>query len=174
MEEIIKFLIEKGIIEKDDDTFIIENEKGDKINIINLISEFTDLYKDKYLRSVAELENYKKRVVKQKEQLKLETTLKILEPVMDVHNDLSIAYKKTDNDEARNNFQIMLNKLNKSLNDLGVTVAQTDTYDVDLHEVISVKTCEHFGIYEVVSNGYLLGEKVLRYPKIILGECNDN
>lgn len=174
MEEIIKFLVDRGIIGKNDDSFIIENENGEKINIIRLISEFTDIYKDKHLRVLAEFENFKKRVIKQKEQLKYETILKTIEPLLDTHNDLSIAFEKTENEEARNNFKIVLNKINKSLNDFDITVAQTEQYDVDLHDVINVQTCEKFGILEVVSNGYMLGDKVLRHPKIILGKCDDN
>jgi molecular chaperone GrpE (heat shock protein) len=52
----------------------------------------------------------------------------------------------------------------------GVEVIQTETYDDEIHEVISVMEIGESKIIDVISKGYSLNGKPFRYPKIILGK----
>ena len=157
----------KKLLKEGDTELILTKENGDTIVLNDIIEEYSSDINDKYIRVVAELENYKKRVRAQKEQLQNEVTIKTIEPVLEIHNNLFIAINKTSNDEARNNYRIMYNKITKDLSNIGIEMIQTEVYDSDLHDVISVIPGESKKIHEVISNGYFLNGKPFKFPKII-------
>lgn len=123
---------------------------------------------EKYLRLFAEFENYKKRTQKEKEDIKLNTKTSMLSSILDLDSDLAIALK---NDKSDNQgLKLIMSKLERFLNSQGVESIQTETYDVDNHEVISVMDIGEEKIIDVVSKGYTINGKPFRYPKIILGK----
>jgi molecular chaperone GrpE len=122
---------------------------------------------DKYLRLYAEFENYKKRSLKEKEELRNSIKINTLSVLLDIDNDLSIAYSKVEKTEG---IELIMSKLEKSLKSEGIEVIQSDTYDPDVHEVVSIVNTGKEGIYEVVSRGYTLNGKIIRYPKVILSK----
>jgi molecular chaperone GrpE len=122
---------------------------------------------DKYLRLLAEFDNYRKRISKEKEDLRINTKTQMLGAILDIDSDLAIAKKNIKEDEGVN---LILNKLESFLKSQGVEKIQTETYDSDLHEVISVLEIGEEKIIDVISKGYTIGGKPFRYPKIILGK----
>jgi molecular chaperone GrpE len=122
---------------------------------------------DKYVRLFAEFENYKKRTQKDKEDIKIATKTSMLSSILDLDSDLAIAMKNSKGDNE--GLKLIMSKLEKFLNNQGVESIQTDTYDSDLHEVISVLEVGEEKIIDVVSKGYALNGKPFRFPKIILG-----
>ena len=126
----------------------------------------TDL-NDKYLRLFAEFDNYKRRVSKEKDDLRVNTKTMMLTAILDLDSDLSIAVKSSKDQDG---LKLIMSKLEKFLNNQGVESIQTDTYDADLHEVISVLEIGEEKIMDVVSKGYKLNDKPFRFPKIILGK----
>jgi molecular chaperone GrpE len=122
---------------------------------------------DKYLRLAAEFENYKRRVQKEKDEIRTTTKSMMIGSILDLDSDLSIAVK-----QEKNNAGLVLfsNKINKFLQQQGIESIQTDTYDTDLHEVISVLEIGEEKVIDVVSKGYTLNGKPIRFPKIILGK----
>lgn len=135
----------------------------------NLNAKFIES-EDKYLRLAADFENYKKRVQKEKEDLITNTKVKMLSSLLDMDNDISIAIKSIKNEEARDGISLIANKLDTFLRNQGIEAIQTESYDSDLHEVISVMDIGEEKIIDVVSKGYKLNDKPFRYPKIILGK----
>jgi molecular chaperone GrpE len=123
---------------------------------------------DKYLRLYAEYENYKKRVSKEKEDIKNYTKMETLLSILDVDNDLSIAVSKMKS--VPDGMDLILSKVDKYLKSQNIEVIQTDKYDVNLHEVVSLIETGKEGIVEVVSKGYSMGGKVIKYPKVILSK----
>ena len=123
---------------------------------------------DKYLRLLAEFENYKKRVSKEKEDLKINTKTQMLSTILDMDSDLALAKKNIK--EENEGLNLILSKFDSFLKSLGVESIQTETYDSDLHEVISVTEIGKEKIVDVISKGYTIGGKPFRYPKIILGK----
>jgi molecular chaperone GrpE len=122
---------------------------------------------DKYLRLAAEFENYKRRVQREKDEIRSTTKTMMLSAILDLDSDLSIAVKQSkDNDGLK----LMMTKISKFLSSQGVEVIQTDTYDPDLHEVISVLEIGEEKIVDVVTKAYKLNDKPFRFPKIILGK----
>jgi len=129
------------------------------------VNQIKNELNDKYLRLLAEFDNYKKRVQKEKEEIKSNTQVSMLSSILDMDNDLSIALKNS-NDEG---LKLIISKIEKFLQNHGIEPIQTETYDSDLHEVISILEVGEEKIVDVVSKGYSLNGKPFRYPKIILG-----
>ena len=65
-------------------------------------------------------------------------------------------------------FRSVTDKLTNFLKSKGFEEIQTETYDEDLHEVISVLETGKEGIVDVVAKGYKLNGQVVKYPKVIL------
>jgi molecular chaperone GrpE len=122
---------------------------------------------DKYLRLFAEFENYKRRIAKEKDDLRVNTKTMMLTAILDLDSDLSIAVKSSKDIDG---LRLIMSKLEKFLSNQGVESIQTDTYDADLHEVISVLEIGEEKIVDVVSKGYSINGKPFRFPKIILGK----
>lgn len=130
-----------------------------------IIEEIVD-WKDMYLRLSADMDNLRKRFFKEKEELVLKTKTSMIEPILDIDSEISIAAKHT-NDEG---VKLIISKLDKFLTSQGIETIQTQTFDEDLHEVISVVYFEDKGILDVASKGYKIGDKIIRYPKVILSK----
>ena len=124
----------------------------------------------KYLLLYSDFENYKKRVTKEKEELVSNTKVKMLTSLLDMDNDLTYAIKAIKSEEAKSGLEIISTKLLNFLKSHGIEEIQTDTYDEELHEVISVMNVGESKVIDVVSKGYSLNGKPFRYPKIILGK----
>ena len=135
------------------------NETTDNVDVNEL--------DDKYLRKCAEFENYKRRVQKEKEELVLNTKTKMLSAVLDMDSDITIAIKSMD--KVDEGLLLIAQKLETFLKNQGIETIQTDSYDEDLHEVISVLETGENKIVDVVTKGYSLNGKPFRYPKIVLG-----
>lgn len=127
-----------------------------------------DLLNDRFLRKCAEFENYKRRVQKDKEELVLNTKNKILSAILDMDNDVSLALKSMS--KVDEGVLLIVQKLDTFLKSQGVETIQTETYDDELHEVISVVPTGKDEVIQVVSKGYMLNGKLLRHPKIIIGK----
>jgi molecular chaperone GrpE len=140
-----------------------KSELGFKIEPIEGSPELID---DKVLSIAAEFENYKKRVQKEKEELITNTKVKMLTSILDMDNDLSIALKNIEDEGVK----LIANKLTNFLKSQGIEEIQTEEYDQDLHEVISVLEVGESKIIDVIGKGYTLNGKPFRYPKIILGK----
>jgi len=124
-------------------------------------------FNDKYLRVYAEFENYKKRVNKEKSDLVIDTKFKTISSILDLNDDLNYAKMSLGDNEGLN---LLIDKFNNFLNSLNIEEIQTNNYDSDIHEVISV--FEHGKvIIEVISKGYMIDGKIVRYPKVILGNA---
>lgn len=122
---------------------------------------------EKYLRLAAEFDNFKRRTQREKDEIRTTTKTMMLSAILDLDSDLAIAIKQ---DKQNSGLNLMVNKINKFLTQQGVESIQTETYDPDLHEVISVMNIGEEKIVDVVSKGYTLNEKPFRFPKIILGK----
>ena len=130
------------------------------------VEEQTD-WKDLYLRLYADFDNYKKRSIKDKEESTVQVKINLISSILDLDNDLSLAKKNLPDSEGLN---LIFQKLTNFLKTQGIEEIQTETYDSDLHEVISVLETGENKIVDVISKGYKIGEKPFRYPKIILSK----
>lgn len=163
----VDFLREKGLLSEDSEVFkIIKDEEEVILN--DLLEEFAEKKgHDSYVRLFAEFDNYKKRVQKEKEDLAANTKIKMLQSILDMDNDLFFALKSAAEDSG---VHLIAQKLENFLKSQGIETIQTETYDEELHEVISVLEVGESKIVDVASKGYTLNGKPFRYPKIVLGK----
>lgn len=121
---------------------------------------------DKYLRLFAEFDNYKKRTQKEKEDIRISTKTNMLSSILDIDTDLSIAMKNSKDEGLK----LIVSKLDNFLKSQGIESIQTDKYDPDLHEVISVIETGDEKIIDVVSKGYSMNGKPFRFPKVVISK----
>jgi molecular chaperone GrpE len=144
----------------------IENEQIQEKDLVEKLAEA----EDKYVRLYAEFENYKRRVQKEKEEIKFNTKVGMVTPILDMDNDVAIAIKNIKDESAKQGVQLIAQKLENFLKSQGIESIQTETYDDELHEVISVVPTGKTEVIDVVSKGYMLNGKPFRHPKIVIGQ----
>jgi molecular chaperone GrpE len=143
-----------------------ENQIENEQTLVEKLAEA----EDKYVRLYAEFENYKRRVQKDKEEIKFNTKVNMVTPILDMDNDVAIAIKNIKDESAREGVQLIAQKLENFLKSQGIETIQTETYDDELHEVISVIPTGKTGVVDVVSKGYSLNGKPFRHPKIVISQ----
>lgn len=138
--------------------------------------------KDKFLRLFAEFENYKKRTSRERIELfktANEELMTVLLPVLDdFDRALNEIKKASDEDkDLLRGVELINNKLRNSLAQKGLSVIDVnagDLFDVELHEAITqipAPSDDLKGkIIDVLEQGYKLGEKVIRYPRVVIGQ----
>jgi len=134
--------------------------------------------KDKFLRTVAEFENYKKRTLKEKTELILnggEKTITAILPVLDDF-ERALADKTEDPAAIKEGMELIFKKFIKTLESLGVKKIETEdkTFDVDFHEAIAmvpgVGDDKKGKVIDCVQTGYTLNDKVIRHAKVAVGQ----
>jgi molecular chaperone GrpE len=138
-----------------------------------------DQEKDKFLRLFAEFENYKKRT--SKERLVLYKTanqevIGALLPVMDDFDRAMIEISKSEDQELVKGVSLIQNKLVETLKNQGLIKSEVnkgDIFDAEIHEAITqIPAPEESlkgAVIDVVESGYALGDKIIRYPKVVVG-----
>lgn len=136
--------------------------------------------KDKYLRAVAEFDNYKKRTLKEKTELILngsEKTITAFLPILDdMERAIANADKATDLQALEEGWELIFSKFVKVLNTLGVKKIETTDVDfnVDYHEAVAM--VPGFGddkkgkVIDCIQTGYTLNDKVIRHSKVAVGQ----
>lgn len=135
-------------------------------------------YKDKYLRAVAEFDNYRKRTLKEKAELLLNGSEKAVCAFLPILDDFerAIADKTEDVNAIKEGMQIIFNKFNKTLESLGVKKIETEgkDFDVDFHEAVamvpSMGDDKKGKVIDCVQTGYQLNDKVIRHAKVAVGQ----
>lgn len=134
--------------------------------------------KDKYLRTLAEFDNYKKRTLKEKAELILNGSEKTVKAVLPVLDDFERALKdKSDDPKAiKDGVTMIFNKFVKTLESLGVKKINTDDkdFDTDFHEAVAMVPGmgddKKGKVIDCVQTGYTLNDKVIRHAKVAVGQ----
>ncbi len=136
--------------------------------------------KERYLRLFAEFENYKKRTMKERIELFKTAGQDIMVSILPVLDDFDRALKEfsDESDDVHvQGMQLISNKLSEAVKQKGLEVSETnagDVFDADLHEAITqipAPSDDMKGkIIDVVEKGYKLGDKMIRYPKVVIGQ----
>lgn len=142
--------------------------------------EIIQIEKDKFLRLFAEFENYKKRTTKERIELfktagqELMTSLL---PIMDDFDRGLAEIKKVKDKELLKGMQLINDKFKSTLTQKGLVemdVNAGDVFDAEIHEAITqipAPTEDLKGkVIDCLEKGYKLGEKIIRYPKVVIGQ----
>ena len=134
---------------------------------------------DKYLRQVAEFDNYRKRTIKEKAELILNGAEKTITAILPILDDMERALKNMDKMEdvaaVKEGVDLIFQKFVKILGEQGVKKIETENADfnTDLHEAIAqvpAPSDEMKGkIIDCVKTGYTLNEKVIRHSQVAVG-----
>ncbi len=136
--------------------------------------ELNDL-KDKYLRLIAEFENYKKRTLKEKGDFAKYAKENLINSLLPIIDDFERANKTKEKDVKGYVLigQKMIDILKKQ-NLKKIESTTDEVFDLEKHEAISsvpVKENKKKGtVIEEVEPGYMLSDKIIRYPKVIIGK----
>ncbi|NND79635.1 MAG: nucleotide exchange factor GrpE [Maribacter sp.] len=135
--------------------------------------------KDKFLRLFAEFENYKKRTSKERMDLFKTAGQEVIVSLLPVLDDFERALKELEKSEDKEMFkgiELINGKLRETLKSKGmemVGVEQGDTFDAEIHEAISQIPAPNKKlkgkIIDVVERGYKLGDRIIRHPKVVVG-----
>lgn len=139
-----------------------------------------DELKDKYLRTVAEFDNYRKRTNKEKAELIFnggEKTISAILPVLDDFERAITNNEKVDDPKAlKEGVEIIFKKFVKTMEGLGVKKIETEgkDFDVDYHEAIAMVPGmgddKKGKVIDCVQTGYTLNDKVIRHAKVAVGQ----
>jgi molecular chaperone GrpE len=144
---------------------ILENELGKE--------------KDKFLRLFAEFENYKKRTSKERIDLFRTAGQEVISALLPVMDDFERALKelsKSSEKELFKGVELISNKFKETLKSKGleeIKAKEGDSFDAEIHDAITqipAPSKKLKGkIIDVVEKGYRLGDKVIRHPKVVVG-----
>ena len=139
-----------------------------------------DELKDKYLRSVAEFDNYRKRTLKEKAELILNGSEKAIAAVLPILDDMERAIangeKTEDLNVLREGMSLIYTKFQKVLESIGVKEIETADadFDTDVHEAIAMVPGmgddKKGKVLDCVQKGYKLNDKVIRHAKGAVGQ----
>ena len=149
-----------------------------------VLENFEEKYqteKDRYLRLFAEFENYKKRTSKERVELFKTANRDVLSALLPIVDDFDRGIAEISKTEEGSNLlqgmQLIYDKLTKTLDQKGLVameVKQGDVFDADRHEAVTqipAPSPDLKGkIIDVIEKGYELGEKIIRYPKVVIGQ----
>jgi len=165
------------VTEEQCDTNEAQQEEKDPLKEAE--AQIADL-KDKYLRQVAEFDNYRKRTLKERAELILnggEKTITALLPVIDdMERAIANGEKTEDPQVLREGMQLIYQKLMKALEAQGVSKINTQDADFDtsLHEAVALVPGmgddKKGKVIDCMATGYKLNDKVIRYAKVAVGQ----
>lgn len=164
----------KGKIEKTD------KEKEKLQEELKVSSEKVNELQDKYLRLSAEFDNYRKRTMKEKSEMiktaSEELLKKIIPVVDDFERGLSVLDTAKDLDAVKQGMNLIYSRFNEFLSQNGIREIESlnREFTTDLHEAVTKIPAPEENlkgkVVEVIEKGYYLHDKVIRYPKVVVGE----
>jgi len=155
-------------------------EQSGKAAATDEITQKLTEMQDKYLRLSAEFDNYRKRTLREKiEMTKMagESVLQSILPVIDDFDRAMVSINKTDNCNAvKEGISLIYSKLSDFLRQNGVKEMEVlnTAFDSDTQEAVTnvPVTDESMKgkVVDVIQKGYVMNEKVIRFPKVVVGE----
>ena len=167
-----------------DDTTLENNANGEQLIVEELsieeqLTKDLAVEKDKFLRLFAEFENYKRRTAKERMELFKTANQEVLQallPVMDDFDRALTEIKKTDDNILIQGVELIQEKLKSTLISKGleeVEVKIGDIFNADFAEAITQIPAPSPNlkgkIVDVIEKGYKLGDKIIRFPKVVIG-----
>jgi molecular chaperone GrpE len=165
---------------------VVQVEENQEVEVELVKEELTSdeiiqAEKDKFLRLFAEFENYKKRTSKERVELFKTAGQELMTSLLPVVDDFERALTHTEEnaetEELRKGVLLIYQKLYNTLEQKGLSkteIIKGDVFNAEFHEAITqipAPTEDLKGkIIDCLENGYQLGTKIIRYPKVIIGQ----
>ncbi|HSZ86013.1 MAG TPA: nucleotide exchange factor GrpE [Puia sp.] len=156
------------------------SDNVDEENEIDKLKEELQQQKDKYLRLVAEFDNFKKRTARERIELSQTAGKEIITSMLDVVDDADRAEKQLQNSDdiaqIKQGVQLIFNKLRTTLQNKGLKAMDSinTDFDVEKHEAITeipAPSEELKGkVVDDIQKGYYLNDKIIRHAKVVVGK----
>ena len=157
-----------------------ENSENAEVDPLEKAQSEIEELKDKYLRSVAEFDNYRKRTLKERAELILNGGEKFITAILPVLDDMERAIangEKTDDPKVlREGMTLIYQKFMKTLEAQGVSKIETEDadFDTDVHEAVAMVPGmgddKKGKVIDCLQQGYKLNDKVIRHAKVAVGQ----
>jgi len=157
------------------------NQNGNELKILQEknveLEKQLNEYKDAYIRKVAEFENYKKRVDNEQSLFFKYAGEQFIKNILPIYDDMerSINHISDENsfESLKKGLELVYEKFTKTLNNQGVKKieAKGEPFNVDLHEALMQQPVEGIAphtVLDIIEQGYLYKDKVLRHAKVIV------
>jgi len=171
---------EKEPLENETENVLNEVEPATELSVEEQLQEDLSKEKDKFLRLFAEFENFKKRTAKERIDLYKTANQDVLQsmlPVLDDFDRALVEIAKSDDELLLKGVELIYDKLKTTLVSKGleqVEVRAGDAFNADYAEAITVIPAPSDKlkgkIVDVIEKGYKLGDKIIRFPKVVLGQ----
>lgn len=167
-----------AVVNEMDETPDLDTTGSEENEVAEVIKEL-DIQKDKYLRLVAEFDNFKRRNAKERMELIQTAGKDVVISMLDVLDDCDRAEKQMNTDDPEQikvGVQLVFNKLRTSLQSKGLKAMDSvDTdFDVHKHEAIAEVPVEDVTkkgkVIDEIVKGYYLNDKLIRFAKVIVGK----
>ena len=157
--------------DKPDIKVVDKKEKTDECDTLkkNLADE-----KDKYLRLMAEYDNFRKRTAKEKANTFSDATVKTISDILPVYDNFERALDTQCSDENfKKGVEMIFNQFTECLNKMGVEVINPvgEEFNPDVAQAVNQVQDENLGenvVSQVFQKGYKLGEKIIRYAMVVV------
>ncbi|GGG29202.1 protein GrpE [Dokdonia pacifica] len=157
-----------------------EADTTETLSEVDQLKNDLEAEKDKFLRLFAEFENYKRRTTKERLELFKTAGQEVIQSLLPVIDDFDRALteiEKAKDKELAKGVGLISNKLKETLKSKGLEetkVKAGDAFDAELHEAITqipAPNKKMVGkIVDVIEKGYTLGDKIIRFPKVVTGK----
>lgn len=179
----VEEVLDNAIEEVDGDSENKEEKpdtKAEELTEEERLKEDLQKEKDKFLRLFAEFENYKRRTSKERLELFKTANQEVMTAMLPVLDDFDRALnelKKSGDENLLKGIELIHNKLKETLKAKGLErmkVEQGEDFDSEVHEAITQVPAPSDDlkgkIVDVVEPGYKLGERIIRFPKVVTGQ----
>ena len=179
----VEEVLDNAIEEVDGDSENKEDKldtKAEELTEEERLKEDLQKEKDKFLRLFAEFENYKRRTSKERLELFKTANQEVMTAMLPVLDDFDRALnelKKSGDENLLKGIELIHNKLKETLKAKGLErmkVEQGEDFDSEVHEAITQVPAPSDDlkgkIVDVVEPGYKLGERIIRFPKVVTGQ----
>ena len=176
--------IKDEVLKNEQETAQVEENQEVEVEVVKeapSAEELLQTEKDKFLRLFAEFENYKKRTAKERIELfktaGQELMTSLLPIVDDFERALTHIEESKETEELRKGVLLISQKFYNTLEQKGLSKVATnvgDTFDAEIHEAITQIPAHSEDlkgkVIDCIEKGYKLGDKVIRYPKVVIGQ----
>jgi molecular chaperone GrpE len=173
-ENIEKVIINEENVSENQETPTVELSTEEQLQL-DLATE-----KDKFIRLFAEFENYKRRTSKERLELFKTANQEVLQAMLPILDDFDRALAQVDvseNEVLYTGVQLIHDKLRNTLVSKGLEeleIKAGDVFNADFAEAITQIPAPNNKlkgkIVDVIEKGYKLGDKIIRFPKVVIGQ----
>jgi len=170
----------ENIVEEQVDATTTEGTETVELSVEEQLQEELAQEKNKFLRLFAEFENYKKRTSKERVELFKTAGQEVMVSLLPILDDFDRAYSeisKTNEKDLLKGVELISQKLKSTLEQKGLSemdVRSGDVFNADMHQAITQVPAPSDDlkgkIIDVLEKGYKLGDKVIRFPKVVIGQ----